>query len=284
VKRLEEKNPGVTFKIITLATTGDRITDRPLSQFRGMGVFVKELEKALLANEADLAIHSLKDVPVERIEGLTLAAFPKRENPSDILLTKNNLRFSELPQRAVIGTSSPRRFFQLRALRPDLVFKDLRGNVDTRIRKLEEGQYDGIIAAAAGMRRLGKTIHKNTILSMDLCLPSAGQGCLAIECRENDTLSLSIAAKVDDAESRREVCAERDFLRVIGGGCQTPIAIFAKSDPVSIVLKAVIGDPDNTAIVRDTLTLPKTDHALAGKKLAETMISLCKIAGIRISS
>ena len=149
------------FEITTLTTTGDRVTDRPLSQFRGMGVFVKELEKALLSGEADMAIHSLKDVPVEQVEGLTLASFPLRKDPSDLLLTADGKAFDALPDGAVIGTSSPRRFVQLRARRPDLSFKDLRGNVDTRLRKLEEGQYAAIVAAAAGMLRLGRTFERD---------------------------------------------------------------------------------------------------------------------------
>jgi hydroxymethylbilane synthase len=282
VRLLEEKNPGVLFKIITLTTTGDRVTDRPLSQFRGMGVFVKELEKALLANEADIAIHSLKDVPVERVEGLALTAFPIRKEPFDVLLTKSNLRFEELPHGATIGTSSPRRFVQLRAKRPDLAFKDLRGNVDTRIRKLDEGLYDGIIAAAAGMKRLGKPFHENGVLPMDLCLPAAGQGCLAIECCESDEFSRTVAATVDDAATRLEVTAERDFLAVIGGGCQTPIAVYAKCGSDRFTIDAVIGDPDSTALARKSITVPRGESQNAGGRLAEMMIALCKEMGINI--
>ena len=282
VRLLEEKNPGISFKIITLTTTGDRVTDRPLSQFRGMGVFVKELEKALLANDADIAIHSLKDVPVERVDGLTLAAFPLRKEPFDVLLTKKNLRFGELPQGAIIGTSSPRRFVQLRARRPDLSFKDLRGNVDTRIRKLDEGQYDGIIAAAAGMKRLGRTFHENGVLPMELCLPAAGQGCLAIECRETDDFSRRVAASVDDADTRLEVSAERDFLNIIGGGCQTPIAVYAKCGNDTFTIDSVIGDPDTTAVARKSLTVARSESHLAGAQLAATMLALCKELGIKI--
>lgn len=282
VRLLEEKNPGVLFKIQTLTTTGDRVTDRPLSRFRGMGVFVKELEKALLADEADMAIHSLKDVPVERVGGLTLAAFPLRKEPFDVLLTKNNLRFDELPNGAVIGTSSPRRFVQLRARRPALLFKDIRGNVDTRIRKLEEGHYDGIIAAAAGMKRLGKPFNENGILPLDFCLPAAGQGCLAIECRESDVFSRSVAATVDDAGTRLEVTAERDFLNVIGGGCQTPIAVYAKCGSDTFTIHSVIGDPDTTAVARKSITVPLGESQSAGGRLAEIMIAKCKEMGIKI--
>jgi hydroxymethylbilane synthase len=284
VAKLREKNPCVVFIVITLTTTGDRVTDRPLSQFRGMGVFVKELERALIANEADIAVHSLKDVPVERVDGLTLAAFPLRKDPFDVLLTRDNLRFAELPHGAVIGTSSPRRFVQLRAVRPDLQFRDLRGNVDTRLLKLEEGRYDGIIAAAAGMLRLGKAFHENGILPMDLCLPAAGQGCLAIECREGDEESHRIAATVDDADSRAEVLAERDFLRVIGGGCQTPIAIYGKCRGDELELSGVIGDPEKPVLVRDSMTVAKSESGAAGEALAKRMLARCKEVGVSIAN
>jgi hydroxymethylbilane synthase len=162
------------------------------------------------------------------------------------------------------------------------VFKDLRGNVDTRIRKLEEGRYDGIIAAAAGMKRLGKTFHENGVLPMELCLPAAGQGCLAIECRESDDFSRTIAASVDDPDTRAEVSAERDFLNIIGGGCQTPIAVYAKCGDNSFTVDSVIGDPDTTAVARKSLTVAKSESHLAGARLAETMLALCKEFSIRI--
>jgi hydroxymethylbilane synthase len=284
VRLLERSNPGFSFEIVTLTTTADRVTDRPLSQFRGMGVFVKELEKALLDGQADLAIHSLKDVPVERVAGLTLAAFPERKEPFDVLLTKNNLRFADLPQKAVIGTSSPRRFVQLAAARPDLLFKDLRGNVDTRLRKLDEGQYDGIVAAAAGLLRLGKTFHENGVLPLELCLPAAGQGCLAIECRDSDERSLKIAASVDHADTRAGVTAERDFLRTIGGGCSTPIAVYAKITGTSFAISAVIGDPGSGRMARESLTCPPAESVNAGARLGERMLALCSENDLRILS
>jgi hydroxymethylbilane synthase len=284
VGRLEAANPAIEFEIITCTTMGDRVTDRPLSRFRGMGVFVKELEKALLKGDADIAIHSLKDVPVEQVDGLALASFPIRKEPYDVLLTKGNLRFGELPQGAVIGTSSPRRLVQLRCARPDLRFKDLRGNVDTRVRKLDEGHYDGIIAAAAGMLRLGRTFHENGVLPMELCLPAAGQGCLAVECRVADEASLAIAASVDHADSRAEVLAERDFLRSIGGGCQTPIAVYATTEGAKFSISSVIGDPDSARIARRSLSCAKGEAGDAGKILAEQMLAVCKENDIRILS
>jgi hydroxymethylbilane synthase len=280
---LKKLNPQTRFEIITLATTGDKVVDRPLSQFRGIGVFVKELERALAAGEADLAVHSLKDVPVERVEGLTLAAFPARKEPFDVLLTISNIRFGDIPRNAVIGTSSPRRHVQLRSARPDLVFKDLRGNVDTRIRKLEEGQYDGIVAAAAGMGRLGRPYHENGILPMDLCLPAAGQGCLAVECRESDEAAIKIAKTVDHGITRLEISAEREFLKTIGGGCQTPIAVFAKVNNGTMTVSGVIGDEGTARLVRDSLSIPASECTGAGSILAERMIVMCAKNKVRIS-
>ncbi len=283
VNDLRKLNPEYNFTIHTLTTTGDKVTDRPLSQFRGIGVFVKELERALANNEADLAVHSLKDVPVERVEGLTLAAFPERKEPFDVLLTKGNNRFADLPQRAAIGTSSPRRLVQLKAARPDLSFKDLRGNLDTRIRKLEEGRYDGIVAAAAGMGRLGKTFSENGVLGFDLCLPAAGQGCLAVECRESDETACRVARTVDHAPSRTEVVAEREFLKAVGGGCQTPIAVYAKINGETLTIFAMIGDPDTANLVRDSLDIPLSACAGAGEALAMRMLDQCAKNHIRIN-
>jgi hydroxymethylbilane synthase len=283
VEILRKLNPDCVFTIITLATAGDKITDRPLSQFRGIGVFVKELEKALSAGEADIAVHSLKDVPVERVNGLTLAAFPERKEPFDVLVTKNNVRFADLKNGATVGTSSPRRMVQLRNARPDLSFKDLRGNVDTRIRKLEEGMYDGIIAAAAGLGRLGRPYHENGVLPLDLCLPAAGQGCLAVECREADETALRIARSVDQGPTRMEITAEREFLKAVGGGCQTPIAVYAKINKETITVYGVIGDPDSARLVRDSVTVPLSGCEGVGADLAGRMIDQCAKDNIRIS-
>jgi hydroxymethylbilane synthase len=282
VKLLEEAHPGFTFEIITLTTTGDRVTDKPLSKFRGIGVFVKELEKALIDGSADIAVHSLKDVPVERVDGLMLAAFPLRKDPSDLLLTRSGVLFSGLPRGSIVGTSSPRRLVQLKYARPDLVFKDLRGNLDTRIRKLEEGSYDGIIAAAAGMLRLGKSFDKKCALPFSVCLPAAGQGSLAIECRESDKHIQNIIGKIDDALTRLAVSAERMFLKTIGGGCQTPIAVYASVAGLVLTISGVIGDPETGALARDTLSIDKNKGIDAGKLLAEKLISLCEANSIKV--
>jgi hydroxymethylbilane synthase len=282
IRLLEQANPECTFEMTTLSTTGDRVTDTPLSKFRGIGVFVKELEKALIDGSADIAIHSLKDVPVERVDGLTLSSFPLREDPSDVLLTVKGISFSELAASSVIGTSSPRRIVQLKAARPDLVFKDLRGNLDTRIRKLDEGRYDGIIAAAAGMLRLNKPFDEKCTLPFSLCLPAAGQGALALECRESDMLSSAVTRAINDAPTRLAVSAERTFLKTVGGGCQTPIAVYAKVSGSLLSISGVIGDPESGTIVKETLTVEKDKGDDGGKLLAEKLISLCEANLIKV--
>jgi hydroxymethylbilane synthase len=284
VQSIERLNPECAFEIVTLTTQGDRVVDRPLSSFRGIGVFVKELEKALMNRTADIAVHSLKDVPIERAEGLVLAAFPLRLNPADVLLTRTGMRFEELPLQAVIGTSSPRRLVQLKALRPDLRFSDLRGNLDTRIRKLEEGQYDAIIVAAAGMLRLGRNFDTQSILPFSVCLPAAGQGALVVECRASDERAGAIAAQVDDENTRLEVCAEREFLRVIGGGCRMPIAAYAAIDAHKLAVCGVIGDPQTGRLVREKVVVDKSDASGAGSLLAKKMAVLCKENQIRIEA
>jgi hydroxymethylbilane synthase len=276
VEMLRQNNPDCIFEINTVATTGDRITDRPLSQFRGIGVFVKELEKALLANEADMAVHSLKDVPVQSAKGLTLAAFQSRGAAEDVLLTKTGMTLEKLPKGSVIGTSSPRRLVQLKAHRPDLAFKDLRGNLDTRLRKLKEGLYDGIIAAVAGLLRLEKEFDRAGVLPFSVCLPAAGQGCLAIECRTSDKRALRVAATVDDENTRNNVSAERDFLREMGGGCQMPIAVYAETLGDTLTITGMVGEPDSGRLVRATMTVAGNEHKGAGRMLAEKMSALCK--------
>jgi hydroxymethylbilane synthase len=282
VLQLERANPGCTFEITTITTTGDRVTDTPLSKFRGIGVFVKELEKALIDDQADIAVHSLKDVPVERVEGLMLAAFPSRKNPSDLLLTESGITFSDLALGAIIGTGSPRRIVQLKAQRPDLVFKDLRGNLDTRIRKLSEGLYDGIIAAAAGMIRLGKAFDEKCALPFSVCLPAAGQGALALECRESDKRAQAAALKIGDSATKLAVSSERMFLKTVGGGCQTPIAVHASVAGPALSISGVIGDPETGRTVRETLAMDKNKGDEAGKLLADKLISLCKANSIKV--
>lgn len=282
VDRLKEKNSHVSFEIITFKTTGDNVTDRPLSSFRGIGVFVKELQTALLEKRADMAVHSLKDVPTERPDELILAAYPERINPFDVLLTKENLTFEELESGSVVGTSSSRRMVQLKAARRDLKFKDLRGNLDTRIRKLEDGQYDAIIVAAAGMKRLGKEFNKKSLLPNELCLPAVGQGALVIECRKNDELSTIIANSVNDDKTKIEIEAERSFLIGVGGGCSMPIAAHAVVMDEMVTIDGMVGDPDTADIVRSQCNVTIDDHIAGGQDLAKQVLSVCTKKGIHI--
>ena len=282
IDKLAALNPDFTFEINTLTTTGDRVTDRPLSQFRGIGVFVKELERALIDNEADIAVHSLKDVPVEQVEGLTLAAFPKRKDASDLLITKGNIPKESLRHGAIIGTSSPRRIAQLKAWRNDLVFNDLRGNLDTRLRKLDEENFDAIVVAAAGMGRLGKEFEASSMLPFDLSLPAAGQGCLTVECRTNDHRALAVLAKINDVSSERAIKAERDFLKVIGGGCHTPIAVYARVTENSMTITGFIADSELVHSHRSSLTKPLSDAHTIGTELANSMLTECRAQGIHL--
>ncbi|MDQ6651185.1 MAG: hydroxymethylbilane synthase, partial [Acidobacteriota bacterium] len=225
-------NPSQEVRIEIIKTSGDVKTD-PLSLIGGKGVFTKELEDALLDRRIDLAVHSLKDLPTIIPEGLTLAAICKREDARDGLVLGRRLpnaanpSIRSLPQKAVVGTSSPRRLAQLKHLRNDLVFKDLRGNVDTRLRKLDEGQYDALVLACAGLRRLGLENRISAALSSDQMLPSPGQGAIAIEARAQDKDTIEALGKLDHKFTRLACTAERAFLRSLGGGCQLPIAAYA---------------------------------------------------------
>lgn len=283
VDLLRERTPHADFELVTLKTTGDRVTDRPLSSFRGTGVFVSELRTALLEQRADLAIHSLKDIPIDQPTELTLAAFPLRADPHDLLLARGNEPFARLPKGATVGTSSPRRMVQLKAARPDLEFADLRGNLDTRIRKLEEGRYDAIVVAAAGMGRLGKEYAQTAVLPMSVCLPAVGQGVLAIECRRGDSEVLTIASAVHHKITALAVTAERAFLAGIGGGCSMPIAAQAVVDADRLHLEGLVGDPQTARIVRDRIESGPDELGEAGRELAERVLEQCSRKGVKVA-
>ncbi|PKL52252.1 MAG: hydroxymethylbilane synthase [Nitrospira bacterium HGW-Nitrospira-1] len=228
---LERMNPGLQVELNKIKTTGDKILDVPLAMVGGKGLFVKEIEEAMLRGEADLAVHSMKDVPTEFPEGLELAAICKREDPRDAFITaaKSTLRgFKDLPQGASVGTSSLRRACQLLSLRPDIRIMQLRGNLETRLRKLDEGQFDAIILAVAGVRRLGWSDRITEILPADLSLPAIGQGAIGIECRMNDDFIHKLIAPLNHKESATCVRAERALLKRLQGGCQVPIAAYAR--------------------------------------------------------
>jgi hydroxymethylbilane synthase len=272
---LEEQNPGLEVELNVIVTTGDRIQDKALSKIGGKGLFLKELEEAMLQGEAQIAVHSLKDVPTVMPEGLLLAAITEREDPRDALLSEKYTNIDSLPQGAVVGTSSLRRRMQIEKLRPDLVIKDLRGNVDTRIRKLKEGEFDAIILAAAGINRLSLLDAVKHIypISLNEMVPSMGQGALGIEA-VNDPEILKIVARLEDEYSRVETTIERSFVDELEGGCQVPIGVNAlvlENGDVSI--RAVLGLPDGTEMLSDMKVVSKKHYETIGREMAEEFIA-----------
>ena len=282
VDSLRRANPSVAFEIVTLKTTGDRVTDRPLTEFRGTGVFVKELEHALLNGDADMAMHSLKDVPCDSPSGLTLAAFGERADAADVLLNVGNRRLRELPHGAKVGTGSPRRIVQLGAQRPDLRFERLRGNLDTRIRKLETGEYDAIVVAAAGMRRLGIAFADACRLPFDVSLPAVGQGILAVECRDDDDAAIAVARTVSHEPSRIAALVERTIMTAIGGGCSLPLAALAEVSGETIRIRACLGDPAARSIARVERTCDRAAWEEEAAGVARDLLVLCREKGIPV--
>lgn len=250
VDRLKELNPGSEFELQTFKTVGDKVLDVALSQIGGKGLFTKELEDALLDGRADLAVHSLKDMPTEFPSGLVLGAVPEREDPRDVVITPDGKRFEELPAGALVGTSSLRRVAQLRAQRPDLEYVPIRGNVDTRLRKMEEGQVAALVMAAAGLHRAGFTGRITEYLDPSFCLPAPGQGALAIEIRDSDSRVGQLVARIHHAPTALEVMAERALLARLEGGCQVPIGAFATFDSGLIHLEGLIASPDGAKVIR----------------------------------
>ena len=246
---IERTSPGVSVEILTIRTTGDANTHQPLPQIGGKGLFTKEVEDALLDRRADLAVHSLKDLPTELPAGLILGAVPKREDSRDAFLSRNGGRLSELRKGALVGTSSVRRAAQLLRMRPDFQIEPVRGNLDTRLRKLREGPFDAIILAVAGLKRLGFDGEITEILSPDILCPAVGQGALGIEARAEDRRTLQALALLEDASARLSVTAERALLKGLGGGCQIPIAATVERDGNAIRLRALVIRPDGSEII-----------------------------------
>ncbi len=242
---------GVETEELLVTTTGDRITDRPLNEIGGKGLFLKEIEEALLARQADLAVHSLKDVPGELAPGLNIGCVPRREDARDAIKTRSGCSFAELPSGAKVGTSSLRRTVQLRAVRPDLDFVPLRGNVDTRLRRCEEGVVDAVILAHAGIRRLGRASEITELLSPDVCLPAVGQGALAIEIRAGDEATLNLIADLEDLDTAIATACERGVLIAVEGSCQIPVAAHAERHGDELRLRALLAEPDGSNLRRE---------------------------------
>ncbi len=275
--RLAAQNPQLSLTVKIIKTSGDRLTDHPLTAFGGKGLFIKELEEALLAREIDLAVHSLKDMPVEIPAGLCLAAVLEREDPRDALITRTGHgTVRALPEGARVGTSSVRRAAQLRALRPDLDIRPLRGNVDTRLRKLDEGHYDAIVLAAAGLVRLGLEHRIVERIPTDVLIPAIGQGVIAIETRADDEEVNALVAPLDHPPTRSAVEAERAFLRRLGGGCHVPIAAHAEilaEDSTRLILRGMIARADGTRLLRAHVIGPLAEPLVLGQQLAEHLIA-----------
>lgn len=273
--QLEESNPDIKFSIEKFKTKGDKLTDAPLSKLGGTGLFTKELENALLDNKVDLIVHSAKDVPTEIPEGLVLGAFPKREDPHDVLISKNNQCLKDLPQNAVIGTSSLRRRAQILAFRQDLKVVDLRGNLDTRLKKLDSGDLDAIVVARAGLLRFSLSEKASEIIPYDIMLPAVGQGALCIEIRDNDDEVKEIISILNHHETMCEVKTERVLLAKLQGGCQVPIGAHTEIVfPVNLKLEAVVCSLDGTTIIRDSIEGKIDDFADIGYELAYKLLRM----------
>ena len=269
---LELANPGLQVQLITMSTKGDRILDSPLAKIGGKGLFVKELEHSMLRGEADIAVHSMKDVPMEFPEGLALTVICEREDPSDALVSNTFNSFAELPQGARVGTSSFRRQCQLKQLRPDLEVRDLRGNVGTRLGKLDAGEYDAVILASAGLMRLELAGRIREKLSFETCLPAGGQGAVGIETRDGDQEVLALVSTLHHDVTASRVIAERAVNFHLHGGCQVPIASFAEIDNNSIRLRALVGETSGEKILRCEKTGPVADAHGLGIAVAENLL------------
>ncbi|TDR13416.1 hydroxymethylbilane synthase [Marinomonas communis] len=270
---LEALYPEINVELLGMTTKGDQILDSPLSKIGGKGLFVKELEKALLDGEADIAVHSMKDVPMEFPEGLGLSVICKREDPTDAFVSNTYNSIEELPQGAVVGTSSLRRSCQLQMHRPDLVIKNLRGNVNTRLRKLDEGEYDAIILATAGLVRLEMADRIKTRISDTFSLPAGGQGAMGIECRSDDAELIKLLAPLQHQETAYRVIAERAVNKRLNGGCQAPIACFALLEGDELFIRGLVGSTDGKRMVRGEIRGDKANAEALGIQLAEQLLA-----------
>ena len=264
---------GAEVEIVPIRTSGDRLAQVALADFGGKALFVKEIEEALLDGRVDIAVHSLKDMPAILPAGLTLGAFPPRHDPRDVLVTRAGGGLADLPAGSVVGTSSLRRRVLVLARRPDLSLAPVRGNVDTRLSKLEQGDYDALVMAKAGLDRLGLAPPHSVPLATDEFLPAVGQGILAVEVREADREGLELLRSVDDTRTRMEALAERSFLQRLGGGCHTPVAGHARVDAGAITLAGLVASLDGRTVLRSSVSGPAGAAEALGAKLAEELLA-----------
>lgn len=271
--RLQAAHPGLDVVLVPMTTRGDQLLGSPLSSVGGKGLFVKELEQAMLDGRADLAVHSMKDVPVQQPDGLMLTAFLATEDPRDAFVSNRFAALSELPAGAVVGTSSLRRQAQLRAERPDLTVRDLRGNVGTRLRKLDENQYDAILLAHAGLARLGLGARIRESFAVTRFIPAIGQGIIGIECRSDDAATRERLRVLDDRGSAIRLAAERAMNARLGGACQVPVAGHAVVDADTVRLSGLVAAPDGSKQVRGDIDGPVAEAAALGAALAERLLA-----------
>lgn len=275
--QLEHFHPGIIVELVPMTTKGDIILDTPLAKIGGKGLFVKELEVAMLEDRADIAVHSMKDVPVEFPPGLGLEVICPREDPRDAFVSNTVASFEELPQGAIVGTSSLRRQCQIKALRPDLDIRDLRGNVNTRLRKLDEGEYDAIILASAGLIRLEMPERIREHIAPEIMLPANGQGAVGIECRTNDDVIKALLAPLECKDTHIRVLAERAMNRALQGGCQVPIGSYAvlekNADHEEIYLRGLVGAIDGSKILRSDIRGSLDQAQSLGEQLAQDLLS-----------
>ena len=269
---LERHHPGLQVELLGMKTKGDIILDVPLAKVGGKGLFVKELEQAMLDDRADIAVHSMKDVPMEFPDGLGLAIICDREDPTDAFVSNQYTSLDDLPEGAKVGTSSLRRQLQIKAARPDLTLLDLRGNVNTRLAKLDNGDYDAIILASAGLLRLNFAERIRSRLPIELSLPAGGQGAVGVECRTNDARTRALLAPLHHKDTADRVLAERALNRRLEGGCQVPIACYAELQGDDLYLRGLVGEPNGKTVLRAEVTGPRAKAEQLGVQVAEMLL------------
>lgn len=270
--RLTAAHPGLQIELVTMSTQGDRVLDSPLAKIGGKGLFVKELEQGMLEGRADIAVHSMKDVPAELPDGLEIGAILPREDPRDAFVSNTYGSIESLPRGACVGTSSLRRQCQLRAMRPDLVIRDLRGNVGTRLGRLDDGEYDAIVLACAGLKRLGLASRITVALAPETMLPAIAQGVIGIECRRGDARVAAWIAVLNDPETAVRTTIERAMNAHLAGGCQAPVAGYSELVEGVLEMRGLVGRPDGSDLIESAVSGPQDDAEQLGRELAEDLL------------